>query len=99
MSKRAFDKIAAGLNDAIAITQGTADKSTYRVHIPEEIDVAAIRRKLKLTQKEFATRFGIPDSTLKDWEQKRRRPEGPARVLLMVIEKEPKAVERALSAA
>ena len=98
MSKRAFDKIAAGLKDAIAIARGEADRASYRVHVPADVDVVRIRRKLKLSQSEFATRFGIAPGTLRDWEQKRKRPEGPARVLLMVIEREPDAVQRAIRA-
>jgi len=96
MSKRAFDKIAAGLKDAIAIARGEADRASYRVHVPADVDVVRIRRKLKLSQSEFAARFGIAPGTLRDWEQKRKRPEGPARVLLMVIEREPDAVQRAI---
>jgi putative transcriptional regulator len=98
MSKRSFDKIAAGLKDAIAIARGEADRASYRVHVPADVDVGRIRRKLKLSQSEFAARFGIAPGTLRDWEQKRKRPEGPARVLLMVIEREPNAVERAIRA-
>jgi putative transcriptional regulator len=48
MSKKAFDKIAAGLKDAIAIARGTADRASYRVHVPADVDVGRIRRKLKL---------------------------------------------------
>ena len=96
MSKRAFDKIAAGLKDAIAIARGEADRASYRVHVPADVDVGRIRRKLKLSQSEFAARFGIAPGTLRDWEQKRKRAEGPARVLLMVIEREPDAVQRAI---
>jgi len=98
MSKRAFDKIAAGLKDAIAIARGEADRASYRVHVPADVDVVRIRRKLKLSQSEFAARFGIAPGTLRDWEQKRKRPDGPARVLLMVIEREPAAVERVVRA-
>src|ERR1700730_6790712 len=98
MSKKAFDKIAMGLKEAIAIARGEADRGSYRVHVPADIDVGRIRRKLKLSQSEFAARFGIAPGTLRDWEQKRKRPEGPARVLLMVIEREPDAVERAIRA-
>ena len=98
MSKRSFDKIAAGLKDAIAIARGEADRASYRVHVPADVDVVRIRRKLKLSQSEFAARFGIAPGTLRDWEQKRKRPDGPARVLLMVIEREPAAVERVVRA-
>jgi putative transcriptional regulator len=99
MSKKAFDKIAAGLNDAIAIARGKADPKSYRVHVPADIDVGRIRRRLKLSQSEFAARFGIAPGTLRDWEQRRKQPLGAARVLLMVIDKEPAAVERALRVA
>jgi putative transcriptional regulator len=98
VSKKAFDKIAAGLKDAIAIARSEADRASYRVRVPAEIDVSRIRRKLKLSQSEFAARFGIAPGTLRDWEQRRKRPEGPARVLLMVIEREPDAVARAIRA-
>ena len=98
MSKKAFDKIAAGLQDAIAIARGEAKRASYRVYVPAEVDVGRIRRKLKLSQSEFAARFGIAPGTLRDWEQKRKRPEGPARVLLMVIDREPDAVARAVRA-
>ena len=50
MSRRAFDKIKAGLEDAIAIARGEADPATYRVHVPAEVDVKAIRRKLGMSQ-------------------------------------------------
>ena len=98
MSKKAFDKIAAGLNEAIAIARGEADRGSYRVREPADVDVGRIRRKLRLSQSEFAARFGIAPGTLRDWEQRRKRPEGPARVLLMVIEREPDAVARAIRA-
>jgi putative transcriptional regulator len=52
-----------------------------------------------MSQNAFAARFGILPSTLRDWEQNRRQPDGAARVLLMVIDKEPDAVTRALTAA
>ena len=97
MSKPAFDRIMAGLNDAIAIANGTADPATYRVHVPERIDVRRIRQGLGLTQSEFAARFGFSIHTLRKWEQDGRQPEGPARAYLRVIERNPKAVEEALA--
>ena len=84
---------------AQAIAKGEADPKTYRVHVPSNLDVRAIRTKLKMSQNAFAARFGILPSTLRDWEQNRRRPDGAARVLLMVIDKEPDAVTRALAPA
>lgn len=96
MSKRAFDKIMAGLTDAVAIAEGRADPAAYRVHVPEAVDVKAIRRKLGLSQAAFAARFGFSAAAVRDWEQARRKPEASARVLLTVIDREPEAVQRAL---
>ena len=59
-------------------------------------DIAATRRRLGLSQTEFAAWFGISPGTLRNWEQGRRVPEGPARVLLRVIESDPDAVRRAI---
>ena len=91
------NRLINAAKEARAIARGEADPSTYRVHVPDAVDVKSIRRRLKLTQDEFSRRFGIPQGTLRDWEQGRRHPEGPARALLLVIQHEPKAVERALA--
>lgn len=87
-------RLIASAKQARQIARGEAKPA--RVHVPAEVDVQEIRKRLKLSQDSFAVRFGIQSSTVRDWEQGRRKPEGPARVLLMVIDKEPKAVERAL---
>ncbi len=97
MSKRAFDKIKAGLDSAKAYQAGTADKRRYRVHVPENIDVRKIRTRLGLSQEAFAQTYGFALSAVRDWEQGRRRPERSARVLLKIVEKEPEAVTRALA--
>ena len=60
-------------------------------------DVRALRESLGLSQEAFAERFQLSLRTLQDWEQERRVPEGPARVLLRVIEREPEAATRALA--
>lgn len=60
-------------------------------------DVRALRERLGLSQEAFAERFHLSLRTVQDWEQQRRVPEGPARVLLQVIECDPQAVERALA--
>jgi putative transcriptional regulator len=96
MSRKAFEQIAAGLADAIAIAKGKADPATYQVHAPADIDALKIRRGLGLTREAFAARFGLQVGTVRDWEQRKRKPEGAARVLLTVIEREPDAVTRAL---
>ncbi len=58
--------------------------------------VGALRKKLKLTQEEFAARFHLPLGTVRDWEQGAHRPDKAAQVLLTVIAKDPDAVARAL---
>jgi putative transcriptional regulator len=92
-------KLIGAAKEARTIARGEARASTYRLHRLGDIDVQSIRKQLGLSQAEFSARFGIPPGTLRDWEQGRRIPEGPARVLLKVIANDPKAVERALSAA
>jgi putative transcriptional regulator len=92
-------RLIKAAKSAQAIARGEADPKSYRVHVPARIDVRAIRTRLKMSQNAFAARFGILPSTLRDWEQNRRQPDGAARVLLMVIAKEPDAVTRALTAA
>ena len=97
--RRAFDKIAEGLNEAIAIARGEADPSTYRVHVPSDIDVKSIRTKFGLTQAEFAAQFGFAVACVRDWEQHRSKPDGATRAYLIVIERKPDAVKEALCAA
>lgn len=67
-----------------------------RLRIVEPVDVAAIRAKTGLSQERFARAFQISPHTLRNWEQGRRLPEGPARALLMAIKRDPKAIMRAL---
>src|SRR5260370_8088029 len=62
-------------------------------------DVAALRRRLKLSQAEFANRFGFSVATVRNWKQGRVLADGPARVLLAVIANKPQAVIRALRSA
>jgi putative transcriptional regulator len=66
---------------------------------PAKVDVRAVREKLHLSQSEFAARFGFTAAAVRQWEQGRRQPHGPARVLLTIIDREPKAVRRALETA
>ena len=90
--------IRRGLRDALAYAKGEAAEGRYRVHVPNDIDVKAIRTKLGLTQDQFAGRFGFSVNTLRHWEHGTRRPEGPTRAYLLVIQRAPRAVERALRA-
>ena len=90
-------RLIKAAKEARAIARGDAERSTYRVHVPLDVDVRAIRAKLGLSQNAFASKFGISPANLKNWEQGIRAPEGPARVLLTIIDHEPEAVERALT--
>jgi putative transcriptional regulator len=92
-------RLLQAAEEARIIARGEADPSTYKAHVPAEIDVKAIRQGLKMTQAEFSARYGFPLGTLRDWEQGKGKPDTSARVLLLVIAKEPQAVERALKAA
>ena len=98
MSKVA-NSIRRGLEEAVSLAKGKADAKFFRVHVPETVDVKAIRAKLGMTQVEFAGQFGFNLNTVRHWEQGVRQPEGPARTYLLVIERAPKAVQRALKAA
>jgi DNA-binding transcriptional regulator YiaG len=66
-------------------------------HDTRDEDVAKVRRKLRMSQAAFAGIFSLSVATVRDWEAKRRRPDGPARVLLRVIARDPDAVMRALA--
>jgi len=66
------------------------------VEVPESVDVKAIREKVGLSQAEFARRYGMSQRSLQEWEQGRRQPEGAVRAYLVVIDRNPQAVENAL---
>ena len=92
-----FEKVMTGLEEARAYLNGARDGFTvHEVKVPEP-DVVAIRGKTGLSQPAFAKSIGVPLGTLKNWEQGRRRPEGPARVLLALIEKRPSIVQDELA--
>jgi putative transcriptional regulator len=69
------------------------------VRPPAAVDVRAIRTRLGLSQAAFARRYGFNQRAVQDWEQGRRRPEGSARLLLTLIDREPKLVDRILAEA
>ena len=97
MTKQAFDKIAAGLRDALDVAEARADPATYRLHRATDVDVKSIRKRLSMTQVEFASRFGFNVACLRDWEQRRSGPDSVARAYLTVIAKAPELVEQALA--
>jgi putative transcriptional regulator len=87
--------ILRGASQALAYARGA--RAGFVAHVPAEVDVAAIRKRLGLSQGEFAAQFGFKLDALQNWEQGRRRPDGAARAFLRVIEREPDAVQRALA--
>lgn len=94
MNKREFGKLVASLKQAGKIRRGELKAS--RVFEIKPMDIKAIRQKLKLSQSEFALLIGVSLPTLQNWEQGRRRPDGPAQALLRVAASNPKAVVDAL---
>ncbi|MGA2879513.1 MAG: helix-turn-helix domain-containing protein [Bryobacteraceae bacterium] len=92
------DRLIKSMQQAVDFARGK-DVPGIRVYVPADCDVRKIRSRLKLSQKEFASRFGFSIDSIQNWEQGRRIPDGPARTLLAVIAHEPKAVERALRTA
>ena len=88
-------RILKSAKQALAFTEGKEDHGCT-VHIPEEINVRRIRKKLDMSQKAFAEYFGVNLRTVQDWEQGRRVPSGASRNFLFVIDREPEAVRRVL---
>jgi len=96
---KAGSRILQGAKEALAFARGEADPADYRIHVPSDVDVKAVRKRLNLSQSEFAKRFYFTPARVRDWEQGRSKPDGAIRAYLLVIEREPDAVARALTAA
>jgi putative transcriptional regulator len=95
-------ELIQGMENAVAHARGRkrAERETIiRVHVPAQVNVGAIRRKLGMSQAAFAARFGFSIKNVQNWEQGSRQPEGPARAYLHVINRNPKAVQKALAEA
>jgi putative transcriptional regulator len=95
MKKTDYDKLVASIEEAGKIRRGKRKAS--RVFRFDPADIKAIRLRLKKSQSEFALMIGVSVSTLQNWEQGRRVPEGPARALLKVVAARPDAVVKALT--
>lgn len=92
----AFQSIKQGLTEAVGHAKGK--QAGIREYQPYEVNVAELRKRLGLTQQQFAACFGISVATLRHWERGDRKPQGASLVLLNLIDREPKAVMRALAA-
>lgn len=94
MNEDMFNELLESIEQAGEIKKGQAKSS--RQFTIKEPNVLAIREKYGMTQKEFASLLGISVGTLRNWEQGRRKPQGPAKVLLRIAEKRPKAILESL---
>lgn len=91
-----FKSIEQGLKEALSHARGEAVAIVHEIDVPEP-DVQAIRARTGLSQSEFARSIGVKKGTLLNWEQRRRTPDGPAKVLLALIAKDPQIVQRTLA--
>lgn len=89
-------RILASLQEAVDWVEGKDVSVRVTTVAVPVIDVKKTRQRLGLSQSAFAAKFGFQAATLRNWEQGRTYPDGPARVLLAVIAKHPEAVEDAL---
>lgn len=96
MKKETFDELMTSIEQGGSILKGK--KMPSRKFKIEDPDVPEIRRHLGLTQQKFAMLLGISLATLRNWEQGRRKPDGPARILLCIVAKHPKTVLDAVHA-
>jgi len=84
------------MHEVLAHSRGEIELPSYEYHVPAMIEVAPVRKRLGLSQVDFARTFGLCAGTIRDWEQGRRKPEGAARILLAVIDKYPEIVQEVL---
>ena len=89
-------RLIKAAREARAIARGEITDG-FVVHVPDDVDVKALRKKLRCSQAEFSRRFGLAIDAVQDWEQHRRKPDRTARIFLTVIAREPEAVGRALA--
>ncbi len=90
-------ELVEAMNEVAAHVHGEVELPMRVTQVPDTVDVTGIRRRLNLSQRQFADRFGLSLSVVRDWEQGRRQPDRSARILLRVIEREGEAVVRALA--
>jgi putative transcriptional regulator len=91
MKKKLFDELLQSVQEAVAIERGALAPSR-RFKINSGRDVASLRKKLHLSQPKFAALLNISQDTIQNWEQGRRKPTGPAKVLLRVAALHPDAL-------
>lgn len=89
-----FAGLLEGMKSVAAYERGA--RAGFVTHVPESIDVRAIRAARQLSQDGFARTYGFSISAVRDWEQGRRRPERAARILLAMIAHAPETVEKVM---
>lgn len=87
----AGNRIISAMEEAVDFMEGKPTGA--RVVFPQDLDVRRTRLKTGMSQKTFAGMYGFSLGTLRNWEQGRRTPDGPARTLLAMIDKDPDAVQ------
>jgi putative transcriptional regulator len=97
MKEETFAQLVESVKQAGEIRRG--ERKPSRIFEVSPLDVKAIRKRLQKSQSEFAQMIGVSVATLQNWEQGRRKPEGPARALLLVALHNPAAVQEALARA
>jgi putative transcriptional regulator len=94
MKDAAFRELLASIKQAGRIRRGKVKPARITRFRPA--DAKSVREKLKASQAEFALMIGVSVATLRNWEQGRRTPDGPALALLRVAARNPRAVAEAL---
>ncbi len=94
MNDKMFNELLESVQEMDTITKGK--KKPARTFQRPEPEVKAIRERTGLSQSRFAQIIGVSKRTLENWEQGRRRPTGPARALLKIVESDPDGALRAL---
>ena len=95
MEDKLFSQLVDSIKEAKEISQGLQKPSRIFSYSP--LDVKAIRENLHYSQAQFALMIGVNKRTLQNWEQGRRRPNGPAQTLLRIVAKNPQLVHEALN--
>jgi putative transcriptional regulator len=95
MKDEDFSMLMESVKEAGSIMRGETQPSR-RIEI-SSLDIKAIREKTRKSQGDFALMIGVSLGTLRNWEQGRRKPEGPARALLKVVSQNPEYVEKVLT--
>ena len=94
MDKKMLDELLESVKDLDAITTGK--KKPFSIFEYPDPEVRAIRKRTGLSQDRFAYLIGVKPATLRNWEQGRRKPTGPAKALLRILDVDPEGAVRAL---